>query len=204
MTRENQRAKAKGLSASEVSDDPGISSAHRSAPGTRAPEGLGCPSGARPTAFCHRGMVGLPRVRLWPLHRRLLGCGGDRRRTNPTGRYRGAADRRRHRHQAHIGLPHKHLDALARKAKRAPADNAWLQMSATAIKALILAARTKRTEVYCGMLDVLIGLGWADVIERLSARISEASKSNVPPFEGKLGRRGQELLDWLRATPKIR
>jgi hypothetical protein len=99
----------------------------------------------------------------------------------------------------------KHLDALARKAKRAPADNAWLRMSATAIKALILAARTKRVEVYCAMLDVLVGLGWADVIGRLSARIIEASKSNVPPYEGKPGRRGQELLDWLRrTTPEIR
>jgi hypothetical protein len=99
-----------------------------------------------------------------------------------------------------------HIDRLARKAKSIPVDsNPWLHMSALAIKALILAARTKRVEVYCAMLDVLVGLGWADVIGRLSARIIEASKSNVPPHEGKLGRRGQELLDWLRrTTPEIR
>jgi hypothetical protein len=97
----------------------------------------------------------------------------------------------------------KHLDALTRKAKRAPADNVWLQTSATTIKALILAARTNNMRIYCDMLDVLIGLGWADVIERLSARIIEASKSNVPPHEGKLGRRAQQLLAGLRdATPK--
>jgi hypothetical protein len=99
-----------------------------------------------------------------------------------------------------------HIDRLARKAKSIPVDsNPWLHMSALAIKALILAAHTKRTRVYCAMLDVLVGLGWADVIGRLSARIIEASKSNVPPHEGKLGRRGQELLDWLRrTTPEIR
>ena len=97
----------------------------------------------------------------------------------------------------------KHLDALTRKAKRAPPNNAWLRTSATTIKALILAVRTNKMQVYCGMLDVLIGLGWADVVERLSARIIEASKSNVPPHEGKLGRRGQQLLAGLRAaTPK--
>src|SRR5262249_36176456 len=94
----------------------------------------------------------------------------------------------------------KHLDALARKAKRAPANNTWLRISATTIKALILAARIKNTEVYCGMLDILIGLGWGEVIERLSARIIEAAKSNIPPREGELGRQGQALLDWLRST----
>ena len=97
-----------------------------------------------------------------------------------------------------------HLRALERKAKRAPANNAWLMISATAIKGLILAARTRKPDVYCGMLDVLIKHGWGDVLKRLSERIVEASKSNVPPFEGTLGRRGQELLDWVRrATPKI-
>jgi hypothetical protein len=99
----------------------------------------------------------------------------------------------------------KHIDALVRKAKRAPKSNLWLRASATAIKALIIAARTRKLDVYCGMLDVLIDLGWAAVIGRLSARITEASKSNIPPHEGKLGRQGQELLDWIRrATPKIR
>jgi hypothetical protein len=98
----------------------------------------------------------------------------------------------------------KHIDRLARNAKRAPADDAWLRMSAAAIKALILAARMRKTQVYCGMLDTLVQLGWADVIGRLSARIIEASKSNVPPYEGKLGRQGRDLLDWLRrTTPKI-
>jgi hypothetical protein len=99
----------------------------------------------------------------------------------------------------------KHLDRLARNAKRAPADNAWLRTSATTIKALILAARTNNMRVYCGMLDVMVGLGWADVIERLSARIIEASKSNVPPHEGRFGRQGQQLLNRARAAlPKIR
>jgi len=99
----------------------------------------------------------------------------------------------------------KHLDRLARNAKRAPADNAWLRTSAITIKALILAARTNNMPVYCGMLDMLIGLGWADVIERLSARIIEAGKSNIPPHEGRLGCRGQQLLNRARAAlPKIR
>src|SRR5215472_3705534 len=83
----------------------------------------------------------------------------------------------------------KHIDALARKAKRTR-QTGWLASSALAIKALIIAARTRKTDVYCGMLDVLIDLGWADVIGRLSARIIAASRSNVPPYEGKLGRPG--------------
>jgi hypothetical protein len=92
----------------------------------------------------------------------------------------------------------KHLDRLARNAKRAPADDAWLRASATTIKALLLAARDNNMEVYCGMLDVLIGLGWGEVIERLSVRIIEASKSNVPPYEGELSRQAQRLLAELR------
>ena len=93
----------------------------------------------------------------------------------------------------------KHIDALARKAK-GTRQTEWLASSALAIKALILSARIKNTEVYCGMLDILIGLGWGEVIERLSARIIEAAKSNIPPREGELGRQGQALLDWLRST----
>ena len=97
----------------------------------------------------------------------------------------------------------KHLDRLARNAKRAPPDDTWLRTSATTIKALLLAARTGNMPIYCGMLDLLVELGWAAVINRLSARIIEASKSNVPPFEGKLGRRGHQLLAELRrALPK--
>ena len=92
----------------------------------------------------------------------------------------------------------KHLDRLARNAKRAPANDAWLRASATTIKALLLAARDNNMEVYCGMLDVLIGLGWGEVIERLSVRIIEASKSNVPPYEGELSRQAQRLLAELR------
>jgi hypothetical protein len=73
-------------------------------------------------------------------------------------------------------------------------------MSALAIKGLIIAARTGNTEVYCYMLDVLLLLGWRDVIQRLTARIDDLTKSNVPPREGRLGRKGQALLAWLRAT----
>jgi hypothetical protein len=94
-----------------------------------------------------------------------------------------------------------HLDALARKAKRAPADD-WLRMSALAIRAVVLAARTSDVATYCGMVDVLIGLGWSDVLARLSGRIMEVANSNRPPFEGKLGRRGRELFDRLRRAPR--
>ena len=95
----------------------------------------------------------------------------------------------------------KHIDRLARNAERIPIDsNPWLHKSALAIKGMILAARTGNTEVYCGMLDVLIDLGWHDMIERLRARIDDLIKSNVPPREGKLGREGERLLDWLRTV----
>jgi hypothetical protein len=98
----------------------------------------------------------------------------------------------------------KHFDGLARNAKRTTseqADNYWLAASSLAIKALILAARTGNTEVYCGMLDVLIELGdWRDVVARLADRVIAASKSNVPPRESKLGHQGQALLDWLRSA----
>jgi hypothetical protein len=97
----------------------------------------------------------------------------------------------------------KHVDRLARNAERIPIDSEpWLHMSALAIKGLIIAHRTGNTEVYCGMLDVLIDLGWRDMIERLRARINDLTKSNIPPREGRLGRQGQALLDWLRATTR--
>jgi hypothetical protein len=96
----------------------------------------------------------------------------------------------------------KHIDRLARNAERIPIDSdPWLQMSALAIKGLIIAARTGRAEVYCGMLDVLIDLGWRNMVERLRARIDDLIKSNIPPRgEARLGREGQALLDWLRAA----
>ena len=95
----------------------------------------------------------------------------------------------------------KHIDRLVRTAGRIPVESdPWLHMSALAIKAMILAARTGNTEVYCGMLDVLIELGWSDMIERLRARVGDLLQSNVPPREGELGREGKRLLEWLRAV----
>jgi hypothetical protein len=110
---------------------------------------------------------------------------------------------------AGVEIPHtavtldKHFDHLLRKADRiSPDSDAWLQISALTIKALVLAARTGNLEVYCGMLDLLVDLGWGDVIEHLSRRIIEASRSNLPPFEGNLGAKGRELLARLRITVK--
>jgi hypothetical protein len=98
----------------------------------------------------------------------------------------------------------KHIDRLARTAKRTTseqADNHWLAASSLAIKGMILAARTGDTEIYCGMIDVLIELGdWRDAVTRLADRVIAASKSNIPPYEGKLGRQGQALLDRLRSA----
>jgi hypothetical protein len=95
----------------------------------------------------------------------------------------------------------KHIDRLARTAERYALDsNPWLHKSALAIKGLIIAARTRNIEVYCGMLDVLIDLGWRGQIERLRARVEDLIRSNIPPREGKLGREGQGLLDWLRTV----
>jgi len=95
----------------------------------------------------------------------------------------------------------KHIDRLARNAERIAIDSdPWLHMSALAIKGLIIAHRTGDMEVKCGMLDVLIDLGWRDMIERLRARIDDLTKSNIPPREGKLGREGQKLLDCLRTA----
>jgi hypothetical protein len=96
----------------------------------------------------------------------------------------------------------KHLDHLARKADRIPPDSdVWLKISAVTIKALILAARTGNLEIYCLMLDLLIDLGWANVIKR--RRINEALKSNVPPYdEGELGLKGPAFLARLRMAKK--
>lgn len=95
----------------------------------------------------------------------------------------------------------KHIDRLARNAQRIPVESdPWLRMSALAIKAMILAARTGNTEVYCGMLDALIELGWGDMIERLRARVGDLLKSNMPPRDEELGREGKGLLEWLRAA----
>ena len=95
----------------------------------------------------------------------------------------------------------KHIDRLARNAQSIPVESdPWLHMSALAIKAMILAARTGNTEVYCGMLDALIELGWGDMIERLRARVGDLLRSNIPPRDEELGRAGMGLLKWLRAV----
>ena len=88
-----------------------------------------------------------------------------------------------------------------RTAGRIPVESdPWLHMSALAIKALLIAARTGNTELYCGMLDALIELGWTDMIESLRVRVDDLLRSNVPPREGELGREGKRLLEWLRAV----
>jgi hypothetical protein len=95
----------------------------------------------------------------------------------------------------------KHIDRLARKAESIPVDSdPWLHASALAIKAFILARRTRNMEMECYLLDVLLSLGWRDVIERLIARINDMLKSNIPPREGELGREGQALVNWLRSV----
>lgn len=64
----------------------------------------------------------------------------------------------------------KHFDHLVRKARRLePDSDAWLEISATAIKAAVLAIRCGDLEAYCFALDLLIANGWGDVIGRLSA-----------------------------------
>ena len=99
--------------------------------------------------------------------------------------------------------PKVHFEHLARKADRIPPDSdAWLEASAITIKALILAARTGNLEVYCAMLDLLMALGWRDVIERLTSRIDDALASNVPPFEGQLGKVGRKFLAQLTSAKK--
>jgi len=93
-----------------------------------------------------------------------------------------------------------HIDRLVRNAKNtAMNSDPWLQMSALAIKGLIIAARTRDAKTWCYMVDVLLRLsGWPAVIERLTARIDELVRSNVPPRENELGAKGQALLNWLR------
>ena len=87
----------------------------------------------------------------------------------------------------------KHIDALVRKAKRMPpTSSTWLQASVLAIKALILAMRMGRVDEACFALDGLVMLGWGPDLSRLTARIREATKSNVPPREDKLGRCGRQ------------
>lgn len=93
----------------------------------------------------------------------------------------------------------KHIDTLVRKAERhPPGSSSWLAASALAIKALILALRKNNTAMACWMLDVLIRLGWKDQLARLTARITEALKSNVPPRDTPLGRAGRALLAALK------
>jgi hypothetical protein len=97
-----------------------------------------------------------------------------------------------------------HFDHLVRKAARIPPESdAWLFGSATAIKAAVLAARRGELGAYCFALDLLIANGWGKAIKRLNARVIEASKSNVPPYEeGGLGLMGRAFLAHLRAEKK--
>jgi hypothetical protein len=102
----------------------------------------------------------------------------------------------------------RHVDRIVRNAKSRPVDSdPWLHMSALAIKGLIIATRAGDATTWCYMVDVLLRLsGWPAVIERLTARINELARSNVPPRENELGAKGQALLNWLRrvANDKFR
>jgi hypothetical protein len=91
-----------------------------------------------------------------------------------------------------------HLDALVRKAARTPDRNPWLAASVTALVGLIRAARTNRIPLVWGMLQVLDSLGWRPLIISLGSRIDAAMRSNVPPFEGTLGRQGRQALDLIK------
>jgi hypothetical protein len=94
-----------------------------------------------------------------------------------------------------------HIEVLTHKVDRTPLDSSpWLHASALAIKAVILAVRTGNIEAYCHALDALVWLGWQDVLQRLTTRIDDLARSNVPPFEGELAREGQRFLNPLRAT----
>jgi hypothetical protein len=88
----------------------------------------------------------------------------------------------------------KHIDRLARTAKAAPADNPWLRQSAEAVGALVSAMQVDATETICELLDDLIALGWSDLLTRLTARLEEALRGNVPPADGPLARAARRLL----------
>src|SRR6516162_7936152 len=87
----------------------------------------------------------------------------------------------------------EHINALVRKAKRVPATD-WLVESSAAIRALVMYIAANDTARACIVLDVLVELGWGDVIQRLTERMGDALKSNVPPYEGKLRWQGRALL----------
>jgi hypothetical protein len=97
----------------------------------------------------------------------------------------------------------KHVDHLVRKARDTPLEeSAWLRASAIAIKFAVLAVRNHQTEMYCAMVDYLIGLDWRPLLSRLVERIDDLAKSNVPPLEGELSRRGRAALEELRKKAK--
>ena len=93
----------------------------------------------------------------------------------------------------------EHIHALVRKAKRAPATD-WLVTSSAAIRAFVGYIRDDDIARACTMLDVLSHLGWRQEIVRLTSRISDAVKSNIPPYEGNLGRQGRVLFARLQTT----
>jgi hypothetical protein len=80
----------------------------------------------------------------------------------------------------------KHIDRLARNAQRAPRDDPWLRQSAETIGALISAMQADETETACELLDDLIALGWGDLLRRLTARIQDALRGNIPRHDGPL------------------
>jgi hypothetical protein len=107
-----------------------------------------------------------------------------------------------------------YLFSLVRKARTAPNDDAWLAASQAALSGLIAAtiklirpdlaaeAAPGLTADIREWIEQLRALGWGEKLARFEARFSAAMRSNLPPFEGALGRGGRRLLRERRGQSK--
>jgi hypothetical protein len=74
-------------------------------------------------------------------------------------------------------------------------DRRWLKSSAEYLGAFIVAQRNGWSDVSRICLFVLEQqLGWGPTIRCIGTRLDAASRSNLPPFDGSLGRNGLALV----------
>ena len=106
------------------------------------------------------------------------------------------------------------IAGLVRKAQGSSESDPWIRQSEAAIKALLLTAfallrpdltddtRKRLISDAAGLTADLEELGWGEFRSRLEGRINAALRSNLPPHDLPLGRKGRRLLQLMKAPPQ--
>jgi hypothetical protein len=106
------------------------------------------------------------------------------------------------------------IAGLVRKAQGSSDEDPWIRQSEAAIKALLLTGfallrpdltddtRKRLIADAAGLTADLEELGWGEFRSRLEGRTNAAFRSNLPPHDSPLGRKGRRLLQSIKKPPQ--